>query len=159
MLRTIAVFALFVAGCSAAPAEEGSTTEGEEQTGESMDAISTGGCSTSTVLGLSTQLIAEANCIRPGTFSRYTGAGITLASSAAFPYLQTPAANALRRAVAGGDNLTINSALRTLPQQYLLYTWYRRGQCGISLAARSGSSPHERGRIGRINQDFCLLGA
>ena len=41
--------------------------------------------------------------------------------------------------------MTINSALRTLPQQYLLYQWYLQGRCGIGLAAAPGNSNHESG--------------
>ncbi len=39
--------------------------------------------------------------------------------------------------------MTINSGLRTLPQQYLLYRWYQTGRCGIGLAAAPGNSNHE----------------
>jgi hypothetical protein len=35
--------------------------------------------------------------------------------------------------------------LRTVAQQYLLYTWYQNGQCGIGLAAKLGNSNHETG--------------
>jgi hypothetical protein len=46
--------------------------------------------------------------------------GISLGTStAAVPYLQTTALNAVKKAVIarGGVTLTVNSALRTLPQQ------------------------------------------
>ncbi|MCB9616216.1 MAG: hypothetical protein H6722_27590 [Sandaracinus sp.] len=93
-------------------------------------------CSTTAVFGLSEQLIEELNCMRPGLMSRIDVAGIDL-GSAAFPYLQTPAAEALSRAARnGGGGMFVTSALRTLPQQYLLYRWYQTGRCGIGLAAR-----------------------
>src|SRR5262249_18088341 len=41
--------------------------------------------------------------------------------------------------------MSINSGLRALPQQYLLYRWYEEGRCGIRLAARPGTSNHESG--------------
>jgi MYXO-CTERM domain-containing protein len=41
--------------------------------------------------------------------------------------------------------LSVNSAFRTIAQQYLLYRWYQNGQCGISLAAVPGNSNHETG--------------
>jgi len=39
----------------------------------------------------------------------------------------------------------VNSAWRSSAQQFLLYNWYRKGQCGISLAAKPGTSNHEGG--------------
>ncbi|MBX3204463.1 MAG: M15 family metallopeptidase [Labilithrix sp.] len=101
-------------------------------------------CTTSVVKGLSTQLVDEIQCMRPGTFASIEGAsGFTL-GSAVFPWLQAPARDALLAAQRErGVTMTINSALRTLPQQYLLYRWYRSGRCGISLAASPGKSNHE----------------
>jgi hypothetical protein len=34
--------------------------------------------------------------------------------------------------------MTINSGLRTLPQQLMLYTWMLRKQCRITAAAQPG---------------------
>jgi hypothetical protein len=101
-------------------------------------------CTTSSVKGLSTQLVAEIQCMRPGSMKSIEGvAGLDL-GSAVFPFLQTPAADALVKAQkARGTTMTINSALRTLPQQFLLYSWYKAGRCGISLAATPGNSNHE----------------
>jgi len=101
-------------------------------------------CTTTSVKGLSTQLVAEIQCMRPGSMKNIEGApGLSL-GSAVFPFLQAPAADALLAAQkARGTTMTINSALRTLPQQYLLYSWYKAGRCGISLAATPGNSNHE----------------
>lgn len=101
-------------------------------------------CTTASVKGLSSQLVAEIQCMRPGSMKSIEGiAGLEL-GSAVFPYLQTPAADALLLAQkARGATMSINSALRTLPQQYLLYRWYKAGRCGISLAAVPGGSNHE----------------
>ena len=101
-------------------------------------------CTTSAVKGLATQLVDEIQCLRPGTFMRIDQtAGLAL-GSAVFPYLQTNAAKALVAAQkARGTTMSINSALRTLPQQYLLYRWYQTGRCGIGLAASPGTSNHE----------------
>lgn len=41
--------------------------------------------------------------------------------------------------------MVVNSMLRTVAQQYLLYRWYQKGTCGISLAATPGNSNHETG--------------
>jgi MYXO-CTERM domain-containing protein len=101
-------------------------------------------CTTTSVKGLSTQLVAEIQCMRPGSMKSIEGAAGLSLGSAVFPFLQTPAADALLVAQkARGTTMTINSALRTLPQQYLLYSWYKAGRCGISLAATPGNSNHE----------------
>ena len=68
------------------------------------------------------------------------------------PWLQTPAADALIAAQrARGATIRINSALRALPAQYVLYRWYRQGKCGITLAASPGQSNHESGLAIDIN--------
>ncbi len=111
----------------------------------SIDSLVGSGCSTSAVADLSQQLVDELECLMPGQMERIDSiSGLTL-GGAVFPYLQRPAADALSRAVAGGGTMRINSGLRTLPQQYLLYRWYRAGRCGISLAASPGHSNHESG--------------
>ncbi len=109
------------------------------------EAVAGRGCSTAIVRPLSEQLIAEIECLEPGTMARIDGVpGLVLASTA-LPWLQVPAAAGLADAVAEGGELTVNSTLRTLPQQLMLYRWYLDGLCGITLAARPGTSPHESG--------------
>ncbi len=101
-------------------------------------------CTTASVKGLATQLIEEIQCLRPNTFKSIENVQGLKLGGAVFPYLQTPAADALIAAQkARGSTMTINSAVRTLPQQYLLYRWYQTGRCGIGLAAKPGSSNHE----------------
>lgn len=149
MQRRSFLAALLFFGCVSDPlgaGEEGSLGE-VTSTDESLtvaQAVSSL-CSTTAVFGLSEQLIDELNCMRPGLMSRIDVAGIEL-GSAAFPYLQTPAAEALSRAARdGGGGMFVTSALRTLPQQYLLYRWYQTGRCGIGLAAPPGGSNHQSG--------------
>ncbi|MCB9548547.1 MAG: D-alanyl-D-alanine carboxypeptidase family protein [Myxococcales bacterium] len=104
-----------------------------------------GGCSTGIVAGLSRQLIDEINCLRPNTLVDFSGARV-VAGAVVFPFLQAPGRDAVRAAIADrGRDLRVNSALRTLAQQYLLYRWYQEGRCGIGLAARPGRSNHESG--------------
>ena len=111
-------------------------------------------CTTTAVKGLSTQLVDEIQCLRPATFMRIDGAPGLALGSAVFPYLQTNAAKALVDAQkARGTTMSINSALRTLPQQYLLYRWYQTGRCGIGLAASPGTSNHEGGIAVDINDN------
>ena len=103
------------------------------------------GCTTSAVNALSRQLIDEINCLRPNTLVDFSGPNMVL-GNAVFPFLQGDGPRDLQAAIqARGRDLNITSALRTLPQQYLLYSWYRAGQCGIRLAARPGDSRHESG--------------
>jgi len=104
------------------------------------------GCSTSVVIGLSRQIAEEANCENPGTMVEFpTGGNITITSNAVLPFLASGAANDLVAASNAGS-LQVNSALRTLAQQYLLYHWYQQGRCGITAAATVGHSNHEGGR-------------
>ena len=101
-------------------------------------------CTTTAVKGLATQLVDEIQCLRPATFARIDNAPGLALGSAVFPFLQTNAAkNLIAVQKARGTTMTINSALRTLPQQYLLYRWYQTGRCGIGLAASPGTSNHE----------------
>ena len=64
------------------------------------------------------------------------------------PYLDAAARADLYAAAAagGGAVVKINSAFRTVVQQYLLYRWFQLGRCGIPAAAVPGSSNHESGR-------------
>ncbi len=109
-------------------------------------AVAAAGCSTAVAAPLSQQLVEQINCLVPGTLSRMDGiAGLSLGASVN-PWLQTPAVRGLAAAVAArGGTLSLNSALRTLPQQLMLYRWYQVGACGITLAAAPGTSPHESG--------------
>ena len=107
-----------------------------------VDGAVTASCSTSIVAGLSEQLIAELQCMRPGTFESIRGIPRVSLGTAASEWLQTSAARALRRAVARRTaTLSINSGLRTIAQQYLLYRW-QDVRCGISIAAAPGRSNH-----------------
>lgn len=102
-------------------------------------------CTTESVKGLSQQLIDEMNCIQPGLMESIGGISNLSLYSAVFPYLQSSAARGLRQVVQGQGTLTISSALRTVPQQYLLYRWYQLGRCNIGLAAKPGNSNHNGG--------------
>lgn len=103
-----------------------------------------GGCSTGIVRALSEQLIEEINCLRPGTLSDFNHPNIQ-PSAVVFTSLQTRARDALLAGVANQGGMRMTSALRTLPQGYLLYRWWQEGRCNIALAARPGRSRHESG--------------
>lgn len=113
---------------------------------EVIDSQSNGSCSTVSVKGLSLQIIAEMNLLIPNVLVNFADLNITAASSAVNPFLQPNAKEALRRAIQGrGKSLVLTSAYRTVAQQYLLWSWYKQGQCGISKAAEPGLSNHEDG--------------
>lgn len=121
----------------------GSTSEALSADATVTDAVAQS-CTTTAVKGLATQLVEEIQCLRPGTMKRIDNIeGLNL-GEAVFPYLQTPAADALAIAQKSRNvPIAINSGLRTLPQQFLLYRWYKTGRCGIGLAATPGTSNHE----------------
>jgi hypothetical protein len=159
---TIGLFASLMglaAACSAV--DEGSTHEGEGQneselvgsvssalqpTDSVAQAVAEGSCSTASVRALSEQLVQEIQCMKPGQMKRIDDIpGVSL-NQAGARWLQTPAANALAAAQkARNTTLRINSALRTLPDQYVLYRWFQQGKCGITAAAIPGRSNHESG--------------
>jgi hypothetical protein len=116
-------------------------------------------CTTAVVRGLSVQLIDEINCLRPGTMRSIDGVSGVSLGSAVMPYLQTSAADALRRAASRAGGISVNSAIRTLAQQYLLYRWYRNGSCGIGLAASPGNSNHETGIAVDVNDPYGAMSA
>lgn len=130
--------------------EEGSsgTAVGvEEVTGLTVAQAVTRSCSTTVVRGLASQLVDEARCMYPRAFRSITGLRNVALGSAVWPYVQAPIAEALTRAAATTrSTITINSALRTLPQQYILHRWYQTRRCGIVLARPPGVSNHEDGR-------------
>lgn len=111
-----------------------------------LSLASAGGCSTSIAADLSEQLIEELNCVQPNLMANFSGAHVTLYSSV-LPWLAPDAARDLKDATtARGSTIPISSAYRTLAQQYLLYKWWRAGQCGIQVAAVPGRSNHQSGR-------------
>ena len=119
--------------------------------GEAVSAVTvagtvSSGCSTAVVLGLSRQIADEIGCEHPNGLVSFSGtSGVTLTSSAVLPYLEQDAASDLS-SVAANSSLQVNSAFRTIAQQYLLYRWYQAGSCGIAAAATVGNSNHESGR-------------
>ena len=124
---------LGLVGCAAdEPAwQEGEI--GEWQPG--LNVGGAGGCSTFIADGLSQQLIAEQNCIRPGALVSFQGALNIDIGANVYPFLEEKAHDGLTAAAKAFGTIHVTSAFRTVPQQYLLYHWYLAGQCGISLAA------------------------
>jgi hypothetical protein len=114
--------------------------------GTVQDAVASS-CSTGAVLGISNQIVAQVNCLRPNTLAEIPARPNLTRSANTFAFMQPPARDALVRALDANTGMTlgINSMLRTVAQQYLLYAWYMAGRCSIMLAARPGGSNHESG--------------
>jgi hypothetical protein len=145
-------FAAAAMGCSAIPetdtAEPVDEGAAEVSPGLTVQGAMQTTCSTSSVKGLALQIIAESNCIEPGAFSAVPSRpNLVLAGAHVFAFLEQPARDRLVAALDANPSktLTVNSMLRTLPQQYLLWSWGQKGACGIGLAATPGASNHQTG--------------
>lgn len=103
-------------------------------------------CSTAGLKTLDEQLIRQILIISPGTLTRIDQISGLKAGEACHPYLQTAAVRALRDAIeARGQQMTINSAYRTIAQQAVLFNHCQNRRCGIRAAARPGLSNHNSG--------------
>lgn len=159
LLSSIAT--LGAVGCAASPQEPDSTEpeadgpEPAEVVDQGSDAVTgstvaqavSNTCSTTSVKGLSEQIIAEGNCISAGAYAKIPSRSNLSLGSAVFPYLEKPARDQLVASLDAhkSTHMTVNSALRTVAQQFMLYSWYQGGRCGIKLAAKPGNSNHETG--------------
>lgn len=104
-------------------------------------------CSTRIVEGLSRQIIAEARCLSPDAFVRVKARKNLKVNTNVFLYLEAPARDHLLAVLDAHPRkvMTVNSALRTLPQQVLLAKWGETRRCGVRLAASPRESNHESG--------------
>jgi D-alanyl-D-alanine dipeptidase len=155
-LLTFAAALTIAVGCGSAPDEEVDdpdlTTSATGAT--TVYGASTTSCSTIAVQGLSQQLIDELACLDPNAVTKIEANDNLSLEPEVFPYLQAKAADALKSAVAAyGKPMKLNSALRTLPQQYMLRRWSLRDRCGVRVAAQVGSSNHESGLAVDIDMD------
>lgn len=104
------------------------------------DLAARGECSTAGTEGIDAQLIRNHLCLFPGVFVRLDHPAITLASARVHPLVTATARDRIGNA-ADTTPLTLNSAFRTLAQQFVLY---ESGAC--AEAAEPGTSNHESGR-------------
>jgi len=104
-------------------------------------------CTTASVDGLSRQIIAQARCIKPNAFVPLPSRPNLVIASQVFPYLELQAKNQLVKALDSRpkQQMTVNSALRTVAQQYLVWRWSATKRCGVPLATPPGQSNHEIG--------------
>lgn len=150
-----------LAGCAAEDphGDHDHEVDAPEPVGVAVQAATVGeaagsSCSTTSVKGLSQQIIDQSVCIDPNAFVKVPAQPNLVLGSAVWPYLELPARDAFVKALKSkpGTTMTVNSMLRTVAQQYLLYTWGQQGKCGIGLAAKPGNSNHETGLALDIQQ-------
>ncbi|MCA9676263.1 MAG: M15 family metallopeptidase, partial [Myxococcales bacterium] len=152
----------WVTGCIAAMAVAGAVGCVETDTDDpafsatsqasTVESYVANGCSSSVVIELSRQIAEEVDCMLPGQLVPLEeGNGIVFTGSAVLPYMSSEGRADLLRAAADGGEIQLNSAYRTVAQQYLLYRWYQAGRCGITAAATPGNSNHESGRAIDVN--------
>jgi MYXO-CTERM domain-containing protein len=138
----------FVALVSASP------RAARAQTVEQVVATHAGGCTSAGVDGLSAQLLRSHLCAYPGAVAEFTPhPNITLTSGRVHPLGASQTVAAIR-AAADRTPLSVNSAFRTLVEQYLLY---EEGGCG--LAAVPGRSNHQTGRAVDLGNYSAALSA
>jgi hypothetical protein len=102
------------------------------------------GCDTGQVDGLSKQLIER--LLAQKYLVKIEHPLIVCSGRQNNPYLQPLAYQALVKAVnARSQTLVINSCLRTIMQQYMLYVQKLNSWCGIRAAAVPGQSNHQSG--------------
>ncbi|HWZ90689.1 MAG TPA: M15 family metallopeptidase, partial [Polyangiaceae bacterium] len=129
-------------------------------------------CTTGSVDGLSRQIIEQARCVKQNAFVLLPARPNLVLAAHVFPYLDLEARNHLLKALDAHPTgkMTINSALRTVAQQYLVSRWAAGKRCGVQLATLPGESNHEIGialdiaeaatwRPALEAQDFRWLGA
>ena len=140
-LHTLAIMGLASSACTDAPDD---VEYGETVSALSVGSYVTSSCSTSVVRGLSMQIAREVDCMSPSSLAQLAPSEkVRFSSNAVLPFMHPGAKGDLLRVT---GVLQVNSAYRTVAQQYLLYRWWQAGRCGISAAATPGRSNHESGR-------------
>ncbi len=112
-----------------------------------VEQAAAGSCSTESVEGLSRQIIEQARCIKPNDFVPLPKRPNLALAAHVFPYLEVSARDHLLKALDthSSATMTINSCLRTVAQQYLVWHWAASKTCGVQLATPPGESNHEIG--------------
>lgn len=146
--------ALLTLGCVAdlesTSAPEQLVTSGINADGRTVGDMVHASCTTASIKGLSLQLLDEIECMRPGTMKRIPQLPNLEMTTPVIPFLQAGAVDSLVRLLNANPNrqMRMTSALRTLPQGFLIRRWFEiggRGHCGILAAAPVGTSRHESG--------------
>ena len=138
-----------LAGLATACVEPAAPNLSQTTQASEVDDYLTSTCSTSVVLVLSQQIADEMACLIPGELATFAEEdNIVFGGAAVLPYLSPQGIADLQAAAASNPDtdLIINSAFRSVVQQYLLRAWFDLGRCNITAAAQPGSSNHESGR-------------
>lgn len=132
---------------SAAPAKPKTAPESKKSLPGTVAEAATRSCSTSSVDGLSRQIIAQSRCIDPKAFVLLPSRPNLVLGPSVFPYMEASARDRLLKVLDANKKktLTVHSALRTLAQQYLVWRWSANKRCGVQLATPPGDSNHETG--------------
>jgi hypothetical protein len=107
-------------------------------------------CSTAGTEGISAQLLDEMECLSDGALVQVVHPNVVLTSTRVHAYLSPEGRDALL-SVAASRPVQINSALRTIAEQYVLSR-------GCSVAAAPGRSNHETGRAIDV-QNYASVGS
>lgn len=103
-------------------------------------------CDTGLIKGLSLQIIDELNLLVANALVDFSDLFVDVEGQQINAFLQPKAKQALEQAIKErGTRLIINSAYRTVAQQFLIRLQYEAGRCGITAAAHPGASNHEGG--------------
>lgn len=103
-------------------------------------------CDTGRVKGLSAQIIEELNLLVPNALETITDLFVDVDGDQINPFLQPKAKDSLKLAIRErGIRLIVNSAYRTVAQQFLIRKQFEARLCGITAAAQPGFSNHEGG--------------
>lgn len=155
-LPALAVGAALLAACGA---PEDDLAYGVAMSEVAVSSYVTSTCSTAVVVGLSKQIAEEIGCMNAGSLVKFDpSTRLQITSNAVLPYLHGTAKTDLEK-VATTTTVKVNSAFRTVAQQYLIYRWYQLGRCGITAAATPGRSNHEGGRALDLQNYASVIGA
>lgn len=122
-----------------------------------QDVVRNYGCSTGPLAALDNQIAQELACLAPDKMKRIDDIpGVSLGAGAR-KFIQADAADALRRVAGRVGGISVNSAWRSVAQQYVLKSW--EGSCGIGIAATPGNSNHQSGLALDLGNWGSALGA
>jgi hypothetical protein len=111
------------------------------------------------VAGLARQIASTQSCMYPGSLETFAGGG-NLVVRTFLPIAHPAALAALRRGAAGG-RLTVNAALRTVAQQYVMrWRWDHaiHGGCVAPPGSSYGAGTHNSGGAFDINEAGSVVG-
>jgi hypothetical protein len=157
----IALACLGAAGCGMGAEGAGDPDVGRVRQGSTVAEHLDTSCDDGVVAGLGRQISEEVGCMAPGALVAYTfDGGLVENASGVMPFMSQSALDALRAAAGQtGVPIYINSGFRTVAAQYLLYNWWQRGRCDLTLVAPPGDSNHESGRALDVQNYGEVVGA